>query len=291
MLFSEKVQNELKDITFDALVFDDWARSGSAAFAEGPHAAAASNAMAVLAPFLVPGAELFVRGLGDLPLWATLASQLSSAALSLAAAAPGAGKAAAAEWASALTTYGVGKPTAAGPVLAARFKGWDAVEAAGRFLLVVDSAAEGAKLQARIKEVNPACDAEMVLVGPAIGATLTDEASVEDYEALINSLGSAADASSYEDSDFSEITTDSSTAASGEDGKHGGGLPFKGVVFMAGLHDDSVIAEKAFARCVGVPWHGMGWGLVDRTYGFYKLATLSSTPNQYAASSSSRRRC
>lgn len=251
VLFSEKVQQELKDITFDALVLDDWARSGSGAFAEGPHAAAASNAMAFLAPFLVPGAELFVRGLGDLPLWVTLASQLSAAALSLAAAAPGAGKAAAEEWASALTTYGVGKTTAAGPVLSARFKGWDAVEAAGRFLLVVDNAAEGAKLQARIKELNQACDAEMVLVGP--GATLTDEASVEDYEALINSLSSAGDASSYEDSDFSEITTDSSTAASGEDGAKQGGPPFKGVVFMAGLHDDSVIAEKAFARCV------LGW--------------------------------
>jgi hypothetical protein len=116
---------------------------------------------------------------------------------------------------------------------------------------VVDNAAEGAKLQARIKEINPACDAEMVLVGA--GATLTDDATVEDYEALLSTLNSSADASSYEDSEYSEITTDSSTAtpASGDDGVHrGAALPFKGVVFMAGLHDDSVIAEKAFSRCV-----------------------------------------
>ena len=117
---------------------------------------------------------------------------------------------------------------------------------------MVDNAAEGAKLQARIKEINPACDAEMVLVGA--GATLTDEATVEEYEALLSTLHASADASSYEDSEYSEITTDSSTAtpASGDDGAHRGGaaLPFKGVVFMAGLHDDSVIAEKAFARCV-----------------------------------------
>ncbi len=134
VLCSEKVQSELKDITFDALVLDDWARSGSAVFAEGPHAAAASNAMAFLAPFLVPGAEVFVRGLGDLPLWVTLASQLSAGALPLTAA-PGLGKAAAEEWASALTTYGAGKPAVAGPVLAGRYKGWDGLEV--RFMLFV----------------------------------------------------------------------------------------------------------------------------------------------------------
>jgi len=92
----------------------------------------------------------------------------------------------------------------------------------GRYLVVADSMQAGTDLRRRIAALNSACEAEVIVVGE--GGSLRDDSTVEDYEGAINGL--IGSDSSCEDSDFSEITTDSSAAA--EDGVS---LPFKGVVF------------------------------------------------------------
>ena len=236
VLMSDKVEKELKDMTFDAVVLDDWVRTGAAPFAEGEHATASANAVALLAPFMVPGANVFVRGLNELPLWVTLASQVSGAALPLAGA-TGQAKTAQMEWTK--TLGGV----ATDSVVVGSIKGLDVSEP-GRFLLVADNAQRGQDLRRHITQLNSACETEVIVVGD--GGFLRDDSTVEDYEAAINGLMGSD--SSCEDSDFSEITTDSSTNA--EDGQLTAALPFKGVIFMAGLDDKSQIGETSFGRAL-----------------------------------------
>lgn len=158
VLFSEQVRVELKDIVFHALVLDDWVNSGVAAWQRGEendgedqHGQAAplppsAAAMQSLSPFLVPGAELYVRGLTELPLWAALASQVSPAPLPLV---PAGAAAAQAEWTATLASYG-GKPAerilvnAATPVLAGRFgrAAWEKTAVQAGWLIVVAPSAE-----------------------------------------------------------------------------------------------------------------------------------------------------
>lgn len=228
-----------------------------------------------------------MRGLADLPMWVLLASQFSRAPLSLSAS-PGRAKAAAEEWIATFATCGVGEPTKEGSVVAGRFKGWGAaaevrrrvaclsvcdsdelrsrcslldympplMQDAGRFLLVVNTEAEGATLQARIKEFNPVCAVAVAVVGP--GGALTDGASVEDYVAMIGGAVDAVDTGKQQ--------------------------PFKGVVFMAGCHDESVIGEVAFSRCVV-------WGVCVYMGVCDARTDVLSPYLQRTVCSSSRRRC
>jgi len=238
VLMSNKAEKELKDLTFDAVVLDDWVRTGSAPFVEGEGANVSSNAVAFLAPFLAPSALVFVRGLNDLPLWVTLASQVSAAALPLATAADIKCKAAREEWTSTLTLTGRATAQAQDSVVAGAMKGL-LVTQPGRYLLVTDSMQAATDLRRQIMALNSACEAEVIVVGE--GGSLRDDSTVEDYEGAITGL--IGSDSSCEDSDFSEITTDSSTAA--EDGVV---VPLKGVVFLAGLNDESQIGEMVFSR-------------------------------------------
>lgn len=238
VLMSEKPEKELKDITFDAVVLNEWIRTGSAAFAEGKSAKAPSNAILYLAPFLAPSAQVFIRGLIDVPLWVTLVSQVSTAALPFTDATDQV-KNARDEWTDALALSGGFKTIAADSLLVGTIKGLPTAQA-GRYLVVADHLQAGTDLRRRIGALNSACVAEVIVVGE--GGSLTDSSSVEDYESAINGL--VGSDSSCEESDFSDITTDSSTAV--EEGL--GALPFKGVVFLAGLNDRSQVGEAAFGR-------------------------------------------
>jgi hypothetical protein len=77
---------ELKDTTFQAMIVDDWTRSGAATFAleNSDKGSAAHEVMRVFSPLLVPGARVLVRGLVPEPLWLRIVSQASSAPMTLA---------------------------------------------------------------------------------------------------------------------------------------------------------------------------------------------------------------
>jgi hypothetical protein len=88
----------------------------------------------------------------------------------------------------------------------------------------------------------------VVVIGP--GAELTDDAGVEDYEAMItNAFATTANGGTSNGG-----TSNGGTSNGGEEGEHTGigaaTQPFKGVVFMAGCSDKSAIGEMAFSRCV-----------------------------------------
>jgi hypothetical protein len=77
---------ELKDITFQTMIVDDWTRSGAAACAleSNDKSSAAHEVMRVFSPCLVPEARVLVRGLVPEPLWLRIVSQASSAPMTLA---------------------------------------------------------------------------------------------------------------------------------------------------------------------------------------------------------------
>jgi hypothetical protein len=171
VLFNEAVRVELKDLVFHALVLDDWLHSGAAAWQqeeqEGDAAeqgsqqeqeekeetrrpallTASTAALQFLSRFLVPGAHVYVRGLTELPLWAALASQVSSTPLPLA---PAGAEAAREEWEATLAAYDGGKPAeviaanAVTPVLAGRFSRacWEGTAVEAGWVVAVAPSAE-----------------------------------------------------------------------------------------------------------------------------------------------------
>ncbi len=295
VLFSEIVRLELKDLTFHALVLDDWLHSGAANWqqeedeAEGQEGAGeqgqgqqqqqqqpekagplapSAAAMRFLARFLVPGAHLYVRGLAELPLWAALASQVSSAPLPLA---PAGAAVVQAEWEATLAGYGDGPAdlisvNAATPVLAGRFSraAWERTAVRAGWVIAVAPSVEvrvedvvkgcvlreetdvatrdqshtspnqdGRRLQAAIQAQQPDSTVDVLVVGKddADGSSsdLTDASTWEDYERLLKGLLEPKD---------------------GEVGRR-----LQGIVFMAGVHDDGIMGEVGFGRllrCVQV---------------------------------------
>ena len=235
VLMNDTLFNEIKDITFEALVFTEWTRSGAAAYLEGKHESAALNATEALRSYLMPGAPVFVRGLNDLPLWVALTSLVSASPLPLVNALPA--EEAAADWAKALgdvRTAALGN----GKLLAGKLP---ATEEAGpeRFLLFVDNEAEGKELLKLLQARNAKAEAEVIVLGE--GGKLTDEATSDDFAALIKELLEPKQAAEGEE-------PKAEAAPEGEAASEEKGTPFKGVVFAGGLHDASVIGDVAFKR-------------------------------------------
>ena len=239
VLINDTLFNELKDITFEAVVFDEWTRSGASAYAEGKSESAAANALDSLSSFMQPGAPVYVRGLNDVPLWTALTSLVSATPLPLVNALKA--EDALADWTHQFLAQGKVSTVKVGTGSLFMGQQGTAVAAApARYLLVVDKQAEGEELLKLMKARNPVAEAEIILVGEA--GKLTDASTADDYTALITEL--LAPKKVEEVAEGAAAAAAAAPAEATEDK----GTPFKGVVFSAGLSDTSVIGDVGFSR-------------------------------------------
>ena len=239
VLINDTLFNELKDITFEALVLDEWTRSGVTAFAEGKAETAAANALEAFGSFLMPGAPIYVRGLNNLPLWTVLVSLVSASPLPLVHALSA--EEATAEWTGLFLTQGEVHtvPVGTGSLLVGRLA-TPILASPAKYVLVVDQQAEGEELLKLLQARNAAAEAEIILVGE--NGKLTDASTADDYAALLTQLLAPAKVEEVAEGE-------AAAAAPAEEATEAAqGTPFKGVVFSAGLHDESVIGDVAFSR-------------------------------------------
>ena len=240
VLINDTLFNELKDITFEAVVFDEWTRSGAAVYAEGKSESAAANALEALASFMQPGAPIYVRGLNDVPLWASLTSLVSASTLPLVN--PLSAEDAAADWKQLFLAQGEEHSikVGAGSLLVGKLAA-PVHAAAAKYLLVVDKQAEGTELLKLLKARNAAAEAEIILVGE--NGKLTDESTADDYAALLTELLAPPKVEEVAEGEAAAAAVPAEEATEAAKG-----TPFKGVVFSAGLNDSSIIGDVAFSR-------------------------------------------
>lgn len=228
LFINDTVYFELKDMTFEALVFAKWARSGTSGW-ESKEATAASQALTQLRTFLVPGANVFTYGLYDLPLWVRLLSQASSAAVPLLNAVKG--DAAAQEFLEAFNAVGQSKAVALGgsKILSGRYSGYVKAEAA-RYVLVAADSLQADQIKKALLERNSQATIETVLI--AKGGQLTDASTTDDFVPVLEkAMGVKPEPVEGEETKETEPSE-----------------PFKGIIFAGALNDDSVIGDKAFSR-------------------------------------------
>jgi acyl transferase domain-containing protein/NADPH:quinone reductase-like Zn-dependent oxidoreductase/thioester reductase-like protein/acyl carrier protein len=237
VLINDTLFNELKDITFEAVVFDEWTRSGAAAFMEGKLEAPVANAVEAVRSFMMPGAPIYVRGLNNIPLWTALTSLVSATPLPLTNALPA--EEALAEWTQLFLVQGEVHQVkvGAGTLLMGRLT-VPAPAAPARYLLVVDEQGEGEEMLRRMQALNPAAEAEIILVGEK--GKMTDKSTSDDYATLIAEL--------LAPNKVEEVSEATSAVPAEEESEEPVASPFKGVVFSAGLNDSSVIGDVAFSR-------------------------------------------
>jgi acyl transferase domain-containing protein/NADPH:quinone reductase-like Zn-dependent oxidoreductase/thioester reductase-like protein/acyl carrier protein len=235
VLINDMLFNEIKDITFEAVVFDEWTRSGAAAYAEGRFESPAANALEALRTFMMPGAPVFVRGLYDLPLWVPLISLASASQLPLINTLSA--EEAVADWTQQLLAHGKVHSTEVGATCVLIGEQGPALpRASSRYLLFVDKQSHGEEFGRLLRLDHALAEAEVVLVGES--GQLTDESTADDYAALLAKVLAPQTGE--------ELPEGGDIAHEEEDVPNG--TPFKGVIFFAGLHDTSVIGDVAFSR-------------------------------------------
>jgi malonyl CoA-acyl carrier protein transacylase len=241
----------LKDLTFQALILDDWARTGRAAWSPAQEdkedqgaikgvPSPAATALALLKPFLAPSAQVLVRGMASEPAWVGIMSQLSTKPLVLLedAVKQESGEVlaqelegAAQEWTTALGLLGA-QPVekAGGLLLVGRLPATRSVPAS-RVVLVASTEEQ---VQAVRRTAADTCVEVDVLM-------LTEESTVESLEAeLAKVLGAERNGG--------DSGTEETKSSSESESNRGEAWRISSIIFTAGLDDESVIGQVAFSR-------------------------------------------
>jgi hypothetical protein len=257
---------EFKDLTFHAVVFNEWARSGIQSFAppssapeeQAPAVAPAAMALRRLKTFLMPGAGVIVRGLAPRPLWLELLSSLAPSPLPLTDAVGEAAKVSvmdglARDWDEALTSCGggvaqKGERVGGSVVLGSMGRGLGIKD--GRFILVASSAEQATLFRQEVASLDLAEAGAVVALQPLI---VDDTTSVDDLEAAMREAVSTRDEAEGGVEEAKE---------NGPLGSDSAACPLSGFIFAAAMDDASEIGGKGFSRLLRFSQVRPSWELL-----------------------------